>query len=138
MSIDTKGCLVTANKDPFSIVGAINHWFYTQRDKNNLTFADFRKEDPEWKYPKATISENYTIQVYFKYKNEDRMLFICLDCDGDLKNHEEIQGDSCIWFSLGYWGSSVEIMKGVLNFMKQYGDCYIDENDCDEEGFYKV
>lgn len=39
-----------------------------------------------------------------------------------------------VWLSLGCWGNSVEIIKGIASY---FGGC-IDENDCDEEPYYWV
>ena len=39
-----------------------------------------------------------------------------------------------VLISLGYWGSNIEIMKWLL---EEFGG-YLDENDCDDEGFYPV
>ena len=55
-----------------------------------------------------------------------------------LENHPEIEGTSCVWLSLGHWGSSEEIMLLALNSLSSIGDTYIDVNDCDDTGFVKV
>lgn len=47
---------------------------------------------------------------------------------------EREEGIGGIWLSLGMWGNSVEIMKYLCH---TFGG-YIDENDCDDEGFYPI
>lgn len=138
MGVDTKGCLVTSNKDVFRIADAIQEWFSDEMNKEGLTFREFWKEDPQWKSPRFEIGHNKTASVHFKYKGEERRVLIYFDCDCDLKNHEEIKGDSCIWFSLGCWGSSEYIMRGILEKMKDFGNCYIDVNDCDDVGYEQI
>lgn len=39
-----------------------------------------------------------------------------------------------VWLSLGYSGNSVEIMR----YLCEYFGGYLDENDCDDDGFYPI
>ncbi len=41
---------------------------------------------------------------------------------------------SGVWTSLGMWGNSVEILRYLC---ETFGG-YLDENDCDDEGFYPI
>ncbi len=46
----------------------------------------------------------------------------------------EDYGIDGVWLSLGKWGNSVEIMKYLCH---AFGG-YLDEDDCDDEGFYPI
>lgn len=47
---------------------------------------------------------------------------------------EQDYGIAGVWLSLGMWGNSVEIMKYLC---ETFGG-YLDENDCDDKGFYPI
>ena len=142
MGVDTKGCAITKVKDAFQIQGVLEKWWRCVMKENNITARDYRQENPKWGHLRTEISSYGTLSCRFKYKGEDRQLFITVDCDCDLNNYkDEIRGDSCICLSFGCWGSSVELMESLLNeFKKQewVERCYIDENDSDEHGFKEV
>jgi len=85
------------------------------------------------------LSEKYKeVQIISTHSVE---YFIITFLDGDKRRglnvftynteDEDIDG---VRLSLGMWGDSVEIMKYILNV---FGG-YIDENDCDDEGYYSV
>ena len=82
--------------------------------------------------------------------------FICFNCDGEKRmlfyhyeniNHlddleyyyehnlENLARSERTHIGLGYWGSSVEIIKEIL---ENFGGGWIDENDCDDEEYYWV
>lgn len=137
MGVDTKGCVVTDVKDAFAvnkiiceaICNMITDSCSTQRRIEIIRSGVF-------KFPRTEIcTTSDMLSITFKYKNEDRQLNVHFDCDYDLKNHEEIEGDSCLWLSLGAWGSSEEIMRNVLTALKPLGSVYIDLNDCDDVGY---
>lgn len=138
MGVDTKGCVVTEEKDVFKVVEIINNWWQKVKKQNNISLKDYWKEDSDWSAPRIEVGISKTLSVYFKYKGEDRRIFINLGCDCDLEIYEEIKGDSCIWFSIGYWGSSVEIMQSLMEEFKEIGQPYVDDNDCDDVEFYKI
>lgn len=138
MSVDTKGCIITKEKDPFKVVNVINGWW----NSRPTSWRRRRIESFGWSTPRAEVSGAHdALSVYFQIKGEDRRLYIPFDCDCDLANYDEIEGESCVWLSLGHWGSSVELMESLLiEFRKQewVERCYIDKNDSDEEGFKEV
>lgn len=47
---------------------------------------------------------------------------------------ERDYGIGGVWLSLGSWGNSVEILRYLC---ETFGG-YLDENDCDDEGFYPI
>ena len=118
MSVDTKGCVVTDNKDVFEIIHKISANFPGSKLHMDTTFR--------------------AVMIVFNFNREDRTMRVSFDCDCDLENHPEIEGTSCVWLSLGHWGSSEEVMLLALNSLSSIGDTYIDVNDCDDTGFVKV
>ena len=118
MSVDTKGCVVTDNKNVFEIIHKISENFPGSKLHMDSLF--------------------HAVMVVFNFNREDRMLRVSFDCDCDLENHPEIEGTSCIWLSIGNWGSSEEIMMLVLKSLSELGDTYIDYNDSDDIDFVKV
>ena len=118
MSVDTVGCVVTDNKDVFETIHKISANFPGSKLHMDTTFR--------------------AVMIVFNFNRQDRMLRVSFDCDCDLENHPEIEGTSCIWLSLGNWGSSEEIMMLVLKSLSELGDTYIDYNDSDDIDFVKV
>lgn len=39
------------------------------------------------------------------------------------------------YISLGFWGSSVEIIKEIVSY---FGGGWVDENDCDDKEYYPI
>ena len=142
MGVDTKGCVITKNKDAFQIQEVLENWWCCVMKENNVTALDYWQENPKWKHLRTEISSRGTLSCCFKYKGEDRRLFIAVDCDCDLNIYkDEIKGNSCLWLSLGCWGSSVELMESLLAEFKSQGwveRCYIDENDSNAHSFKEV
>jgi hypothetical protein len=86
------------------------------------------------------ISEKYTevqvratmpdfMYVSFKDGADQRQLAVSFtdSCERD-------DGIAGVWVSIGMWGNSVEIVRYLC---ETFGG-YIDENDCDDEGFYPI
>ena len=142
MGVATNGCVITKVKDAFQIQEVLENWWYCVMKENNVTARDYLQENPKWKHLRTVISSHGTLSCRFKYKGEERRLFIAVNCDCDLNIHkDEIKGNSCLWLSFGCWGSSVELMESLLDeFKKQewVERCYIDQNDSDEHGFKEV
>ena len=104
------------------------------------TKAILRKGTTIEKIEKA-ISEKYTdvevkptsmldfMYVIFKDGADQRQLAVSFtnSCERD----DNIAG---VWTSLGLWGNSIEIAKYLC---ESFGG-YIDENDCDDEGYYPI
>lgn len=103
----------------------------------------------DWEY---TINEHsddnvnwYDISgfIYFKYNGENRMLHYFYDNIIDLSDLEYYSEHGLEDFvkaekthiGLSYWGSSVEIIKEIL---EHFDGGWIDENDCDDEEYYWV
>ena len=89
---------------------------------------------------KTAISYKYTevevkapmsdfMYVLFKDGQDHRQLAVSFtnSCERD-------DGISGVWVSLGKWGNSVEIARYLC---ETFGG-YLDENDCDDDGFYPI
>lgn len=102
-----------------------------------------------WEYEVNEHSEDsenwYTISgfICFKYNEEDRMLFYCYNNINSFENLEyymeygleNMVKTETTHIGLGCWGSSVEIIKEIV---ENFGGGWIDENDCDDEEYYFI
>lgn len=70
----------------------------------------------------------------FKVYGNSRALFCTHTCSSDYS--DTYDGDKII-FSLGSWGLSEKIMMVVSDVVKEYGDVYFTNNDC-EDDFEKI
>lgn len=71
--------------------------------------------------------------------DDGRAMFVVessLDNDYDVKSFKPLwdEYEGCIYVSLGCYGSSVEVIKDLAN---EFGGL-IDEDDCDDEGYYYI
>lgn len=144
MGADTKGLVMTEQKNAFEVahkvVDAIeslmtrtNHEWRTSSIINNAM-----GENPQFTSPRIEMASfGQMLRIIFTYKGEDRMLTIHFDCDSDGEGCGYKNGSKLI-LSLGYWGSSVEIMRAVLDELKVYGDAYLIDNDCSDYELEKV
>ena len=148
MSIDTKG----------KIKGFVRHedilkFIQKKWDKNAIDDVNKHITCPisecDWKYKINENSEDnenwYSIHgfIYFKYNDEDRMLFYNYSNLNSYENLEfyskhnlkdRVETEST-YLSLGCWGSSVEIIKEIV---AHFGGGWIDENDCDDKEYYPI
>ena len=96
--------------------------------------------DVDVSYSKVSIDEIETF-LFCKFKDgkDDRELIIMNNVtvpDSIEDRHEEIEYEDSVYTSISFRhrGNSVLI---ITNILKQFGG-YIDENDCDDEGYYKI
>lgn len=104
----------------------------------NFIWSDSYKDQNHKFSNGASISSHDFETFVFLFGNGDeqkRSLFMFTTCSSD---HEGIEGDYKIVFSIGYWGNSDEIMMVVAEAIKEFGDAYYDYNDCDDLGFIKL
>lgn len=83
----------------------------------------------------VTVTAHDFDTFWFVFGNGDeqkRSLFMFTTCSSD---HEDIEGDYKVVFSIGYWGNSAEIMMVVAGALEEFGDVYY---DCDDLGFIKL
>lgn len=82
-------------------------------------------------------------RIDFRYKEEDRSLFYSYSNVNFFENLEyyseyrleDMVKSETTYLSLGYWGSSVEIIKEIV---AQFGGGWIDKNDCDDQPYEPV
>lgn len=128
MSVNTKGVVVTPNKDVFHVMGLIDKslgkW---QRDQiNGGNIRPYLKSAPTVR--KMTLSDNAVyVDIFLGEKGDHRVrrLQVCFLCDCD---HKDLS-DQSISFSIGQNAEGVEIMECVLRAVASLGDTYIVRND---------
>lgn len=119
----------------------LNDFWQNNTDACNLMHFlhnDSYKEHSERYTNGVTVTAHDFDTFWFVFGNGDNMkrsLFMFTTCSSD---HEDIEGDYKIVFSIGYWGNADEIMMVVVEAVRQYGDVYYDYNDCDDDGFIKL
>jgi hypothetical protein len=83
------------------------------------------------KYGTVLVS-SYNPQFFqFHFSHDDNRRTLSVSYYGNCLQEHGIDG---IWCSLGCFGNSVDIMTGLC---ETFGG-YLDENDCDDEGFYPI
>lgn len=153
MSLDSK-MFVTCNKDDVISIGnsvteVLNtyvrgkldsYWRYNTTCSNRLQFLfDKSLEEHSRKFTNgvSVITHNFdTFVISFGNGDESRRsLFMFPTCSSD---YSDVCEGYKVIFSIGYWGSSEEIMSVLSGALKPYGDVYYDFNDCDDEYFIKL
>jgi hypothetical protein len=139
MSVCTKGCIVTDNKNAFFFKDVFESWWKNVLEWKNISGWYEMRERGFSTFPTIELAYScHAMKIFFKYENEDRQMFVTFDCDCDLQNYPEIEGEKCIWISLGHWGKSEEILQSILEEFKkssEVSNVYIDRNDCDDVEF---
>ena len=153
MSVDSK-MFVTCNKDDVinignSVTEALNTYVRDKLDnywKNNTTCSnrmqflfDKSLEEHSRKFTNGVSVTTYNFDSFvISFGNGDesrRSLFMSPTCSSD---YNDVHKGYKVIFSIGYWGSSEEIMEVLSEALKPYGDVYYDFNDCDDEYFIKL
>lgn len=133
MSVDTKGLVLTDNKDVFGVCQRVNAALLAMFRDGETHLSLFR--DDTSILPSFELSPySRMVEVHFKYRSEQRSLHIHFDCDWDAREY----GEHALLLSLGCWGSSELIMRTVLASLQDLGPTYIDVNDCDDEDYVLV
>lgn len=138
MGADTKGLVMTEQKNAFEVaqkvVGAIEG-LMTTTNYDWRTSSIINKamgENSQFTNPRIEMASfSQMLRIIFTYKGEDRILTVHFDCDSDGEGCGYKDGSKLV-LSLGYWGSSVEIIRAVLGELKVYGPAYLIENDCSD------
>lgn len=83
------------------------------------------------KYGEVKIESSmpYFFQIIFNEGKGNRMLSVSFS-----NSCEKDNGIPGVWLSLGCYGKSVEILRYLC---ETFGG-YLDENDCDDKGFYPI
>lgn len=154
MSVDSK-LFVSCNKEDVIDIGSIiiialdryvrtkldNYWRYNTDCEGRLQFLhdkNLKKESSKFTNGVLGISGYSFDCLSITFGNGDsthRTLHMFPTCSSD---YSDVQDDYKVIFSIGYWGSSEEIMMVVAKAIKEFGDVYYDFNDCDDLDFIKL
>lgn len=148
MGVSTKGVILTQEKDFWTVSQRIGHAIHnlTVEAWRTATLEERAKGTAANTLPQMYVRDNFhspdttccgSFSLYFRYQDEDRRVFVSTDCDCDLRKPFG-DGAQGIILSFGHWGSSVELMEGILAQLGDMGDCLIDESDSDEEGYRPI
>lgn len=128
MGCDTKGFVLTEEKDPFKIWKAIRLSIFDEIKRETGVDNVTAVWGKDYTMPNCEIKDFAAcMDVYFTFAGEDRRLFVALDCDHDYGEYKE--GRKII-LSLGAWGSSVQLVEVVLRGLSHLGETHILEDDC--------
>tara|TARA_B100002019_G_C21174321_1_gene550230 strand:+ start:219 stop:656 length:438 start_codon:yes stop_codon:yes gene_type:complete len=141
MGVDTKGYVLNADTAKF------NKTIHRVGNAVHKIVEDGYKAlgNDKWSLPTVSLgldmfhTEYYTtpemFHIHFTYDGEKRILTVHSDIRSS--KWEECyhfpKGSTGIVMSIGMWGSSKEIMKGILENLKDMGECYLEPNDSTEE-----
>ena len=153
MSVDSK-MFVTCNKEDVinignSVTEALNiyvrgkldsYWRHNTTCSNRLQFLfDKCLEEHSRKFTNGVSITSHNFDAFnISFGNGDesrRSLFMFPTCSTD---YSDVCEGYKVIFSIGYWGSSEEIMSVLSEALKHYGDVYYDFNDCDDKDFIKI
>jgi hypothetical protein len=133
MGSSTQGFVATDKKDVFEIAQIIYDFLGTRYSNHDLKrlkkIASVRAEF------EICVPHAKGFRVHFLDGDEKRMLYVWFDCDCDMK---DIHDGQKIIFSLGCWGKSDEIIKGILARLKHLGKIYYVYNNCAEEEWQEL
>lgn len=148
MGCDTKGRIkgYVRAEEIFNFIR--QKWDANARLSHNTTLSLPLKEC-NWDYTINEHSEDdtnwhhYSSVICFKYNGEDRMVhysYSNINTLGNLEYYaeyglEDMVRSETTHLSLGYWGSSVEIIRTLV---AQFGGGWVDENDCDDKEYYSI
>lgn len=128
MGVDTKGVVATGHKDVFDVVLRVEKALKAAMRPLQNGEPIFRCHD-QFTHPHTEVSaESQLVRVMFKWRGEDRMLWIFFGCDCD---HLELAQGPSLSLMLGYWGSSEELMKIALHALSDLGPVWFKAQDFD-------
>ena len=153
MSVDSK-MFVTCNKeDVISIGNSVtevlnvyvrdkldNYWKNNTDAQSRVNFMwsdSYKDQSNKFTNGVSVTSHNFDTFVISFGNGDDciRNLFMFPTCSSD---YSDVCEGYKVIFSIGYWGSSEEIMSVLSGALKTYGDVYYDFNDCDDKDFIKI
>ena len=130
MSISTVGILKTENKPDFfecvtNITSALIKHYENTWHRPNVNVSMYPSDKP--------ISRHFTVSFFDQ--GTPRNMLVSYDCDNDYNDNPELKGNKLI-FSIGCWGNSIEIIESILKEFSE--ECFIIENDCDDNSIRKI
>lgn len=103
--------------------------------KNPYKINEHSDDDKNWYITHGFIRFNYNKEdrmLFYHYSNVNNLENLDYYCEHGLKNMIESE---TTYVSLGYNGSSVEIIKEIV---AHFGGGWIDENDCDDKEYCAI
>lgn len=134
MGCNTKGFIATDKKDIWEVEKVIRDFL---RTRPSIDVPKWTKTNPNAEQRaefRLTGQKGYFI-VDFVDGEDKRHLNVFFSCDSD---HDEILSGPKISFTLGCWGKSDELMKGILERMKHLGRAFYIYNDCADEDWQEL
>lgn len=143
MGVDTK-LFIAVDRTKFldlmpKLMKDLNEWqrfeldtVCKKADMNRLQFLfSSEKNKDKWSNGVTSVTTNDfgSFFINFRINGESRNLFVTHTCSNDYS--DIYKGDKII-FSLGKWGICEEIMMVIADSIKEFGDVYYIENDCDD------
>lgn len=144
MGVDTKGYVLNADTSKFNkTIHRVGVAVYkiVKDGYDKMPLEHKVSGNGEWTLPTVSLgldmfhTEDYTtpemFQIQFRYNGEDRMLTV----HSDIRSSEWEEcyhfpkGSTGIVMSMGMWGSSEDVMVGILENMKDMGECYVEPSD---------
>ena len=120
------------------VISALNKWQRNLRANAISNPSDIFDEEfiAKWSNGISAITtyDFGSFSLFFRVDGEQRRLFVTHTCSSD---YSDIYEGNKIIFSLNSWGMDVAIMDVVANAVKEFGDVYYTDNDCDNE-FIKI
>jgi len=83
------------------------------------------------KYTDVEVRATMPDFMYLSFKDGNDVRQLAVSFTNACERDNNIAG---VWCSLGMWGNSVQILRYLC---ETFGG-YLDENDCDDEGFYPI
>lgn len=153
MSVDSKMFVTCKKEDVISIGNSVtealntyvrdkldNYWKDNTDAQSRINFMwsdSYKDQNNKFTNGVSVTSHNFDTFVISFGNGDDciRNLFMFPTCSSD---YSDVHEGYKVIFSIGYWGSSEEIMNVVAGALKPYGDVYYDFNDCDDKDFIKL
>lgn len=83
------------------------------------------------KYTEVEVRATMPDFMYVTFKDGADQRQLAVSFTNSCERDDNISG---VWISLGWWGNSVEILRYLC---ETFGG-YLDENDCDNKGYYPI
>lgn len=148
MGASTKGAIITDKKDFWVLSQRIGHAIYTlvvdhyeaapldERIQNTAAFA-LPHLEMNGSFHSPDMADTGDFCFFFRHNGEDRVLKVHTNSDCDLRDPFG-EGSWGIILIFDHRGSSIELMEAILSQIQDLGECFIDENDDDTEGYRPI
>lgn len=127
MGVDTKGFVLTKEKNPFKVFATIKDALFAEIKRETGINSVAAVWGKKYSMPSAELSD---MEGYFRisltYRGEQRDISVHLSCDND---YDYVKKGKRIIVSLGAWGSSVHLIETVIRALTVYGRGWM----CDED-----